>query len=212
MRKVAFVLAAISALCAGPAVAEPSGAAKVQSAPAFMRVFGSALPPFGFVEFCERMPSECLATGAGEPKFEASPARLSELDEINAAVNHTIAPATDQELYGVAEYWTLPVDRGDCEDYALLKRHTLMTKGWPASALLLTVVRDERGDGHAVLTVRTAQGDFILDNKVPNVRLWHQTSYRYIMRQSYVDPRLWMALTPNDGGRTTPVTSLNARR
>ena len=177
-----------------------------------MRVFGSALPPFGFVEFCERMPSECLATGGNEARFEATPARLSELDEVNISVNRAIAPATDLELYGVAEYWTLPTDRGDCEDYALLKRHTLLAKGWPASALLLTVVRDERGDGHAVLTVRTAQGDFILDNKVANVRLWHQTSYRYIMRQSYVDPRLWMALTPNEAGRGTPVTSLNARR
>ena len=212
MRKVTLAWIASLMTLPGPAGAEPAQSSAKTVTPAFMRVFGSALPPFGFVEFCERMPSECLATGGNEARFEATPARLSELDEVNTGVNSAIAPATDLELYGVAEYWTLPTNRGDCEDYALLKRHTLLTKGWPASALLLTVVRDERGDGHAVLTVRTAQGDFILDNKVANIRLWHQTSYRYIMRQSYVDPRLWMALTPHEAGRGTPVTSLNARR
>ena len=195
-----------------PAGAEVSSPRKPVLTTAFMRVFGSALPPFGFVEFCERMPSECAAMGANDARFEATPARLSELDEVNSSVNNAIAPFTDQDLYGVPEYWTLPSDKGDCEDYALLKRHRLIQRGWPVSSLLLTVVRDERGDGHAVLTARTAQGDFILDNKIPTVRLWNQTSYRYIMRQSYVDPRLWMALSPDEAGRGVPVTSLSARR
>ena len=61
----------------------------------------------------------------------------------------------------------------------------LMDRGWPTSSLLMTVVRDEKGEGHAVLTARTAQGDFILDNKVDEVKLWHQTRYEFIMRQSY---------------------------
>ena len=60
----------------------------------------------------------------------------------------------------------MPRTKGDCEDYALLKRHTLIRKGWPVGSLLLTVVRDEKGEGHAVLTARTKQGDFILDNKI----------------------------------------------
>ena len=72
----------------------------------------------------------------------------------------------------------------------------LIERGWPQSALLLTVVRDERGDGHAVLTARTAQGDFILDNKIAEVRPWNKTPYEFVMRQSYLNPRVWVSLDP----------------
>jgi predicted transglutaminase-like cysteine proteinase len=178
----------------------------------FMRVFGTSPPPFGFVHFCERVPSECVASGGHEPRFDATPARLSELDEINRQVNAAIAPATDLEIYGTNEHWALPSERGDCEDYALLKRQILMKRGWPSSALLMTVVRDERGDGHAVLTARTAQGDFILDNKISDIRLWHQTGYRYVMRQSFVEPRLWMSLMPEQPERAPAIASTRTRR
>jgi predicted transglutaminase-like cysteine proteinase len=70
----------------------------------------------------------------------------------------------------------------------------LIKKGWPVGSLLLTVVRDEKGEGHAVLTARTLQGDFILDNKLEEVRLWNQTPYQFVMRQSYLNPRVWVAL------------------
>ena len=165
-------------------------------APQFMRVFGTAPPPYGFVEYCRSNLSEC---GPGEParrRYSATPDRLAELDRVNRLINRRIAPATDEEIFGVKEYWTMPSRRGDCEDYVLLKRRTLIERGWPANALLITVVRDEVGDGHAVLTVRTAQGDFILDNKVDEVRVWHETPYRYLMRQSYLNARVWMALDP----------------
>lgn len=177
-----------------------------------MRVHGSAAPPFGFVSFCERMPEECAPHGSRDPHFNVAPAKLSELDEINRRVNSMIAPTTDIELYGVVEFWTIPTKSGDCEDYALLKRQILIKNGWPPGALLLTVVRDERGDGHAVLTVRTSQGDYILDNKVSDIKLWHQTGYRFVMRQSYVDPRLWMSLTLDTTDRSGAATSQPARR
>lgn len=170
--------------------------------PEFMRVFGSAQPPYGFVRFCEANPQECIVTSALDARFEATPERLSEIDDINRAVNHEIEPATDLEIYGVAEYWTLPKTRGDCEDYALLKRHRLIEHGWPSGALLMTVVRDEKNEGHAVLTARTSQGDFILDNKIDIVRLWNQTPYHFVMRQSYLDPKVWVSLDPTDA--TTP--------
>jgi predicted transglutaminase-like cysteine proteinase len=164
----------------------------------FMRIFGPAQPPHGFVRFCEATPAECASDHGQESRFDASAERLKELDEINRSVNKEIAPATDLEVYGVNEYWTLPRTRGDCEDYALLKRHNLVSKGWPVSSLLMTVVRDEKGEGHAVLTARTAQGDFVLDNKVDDVRLWNASGYYFIMRQSYLDPRVWVSLDPSD--------------
>ncbi|HXF54383.1 MAG TPA: transglutaminase-like cysteine peptidase [Hyphomicrobiaceae bacterium] len=174
----------------------------------FMRVYSSAYPPYGFVQFCRRSPEECVAGLLTESRIAATPARLSELDEINRAVNRAIAPATDLDLYGVQEYWTLPADRGDCEDYAILKRHLLIARGWPAGALLLTVVRDEIGEGHAVLTVRTTQGDFVLDNKRPEIRIWHKTGYQFVMRQSYVDPKAWLSLEPNDAYGPAPLTGM----
>jgi len=162
---------------------------------AFMRIYGSAQPPYGFVRFCEKNPKHCAEQPrVPEARITATPERLIELDEVNRYVNETIKPVTDQEYYGVTEYWTIPDQYGDCEDYALLKRKILIERGWPASALLLTVVRDEYGDGHAVLTARTSQGDYILDNKVADVRIWGSTPYQYVMRQSYVNPRVWVSL------------------
>ena len=73
---------------------------------------------------------------------------------------------TDLEHWGVVEKWSYPEDGyGDCEDYVLLKRRMLMQSGWPREALLITVVRDRKGDGHAVLTVKTDKGEYILDNQ-----------------------------------------------
>ena len=195
-------------------VAATASSAFAQGSPdhaQFMRVHGRALPPFGFVSFCQRHQSECApAEHTSLARFDATPATLSELDRVNRAVNAAIRPITDRELYGQEEYWTFPITQGDCEDYVVLKRRILMDRGWPASALLITVVRDEAGDGHAVLTARTRQGDFVLDNKVNDVRLWSQTPYRYLMRQSYLNPQMWMALDPRAQQGTDTVAGLNA--
>lgn len=162
-----------------------------------MRVFGPSQPPYGFVRFCEQDPKACLPIGGGS-RFEASPERLSELDEVNRLVNRDVKPATDNEIYGISEYWTLPTERGDCEDYALLKQKLLTERGWPSSSLLMTVVRDEKGEGHAVLTARTNQGDYVLDNKVDAVKIWNRSGYEYVMRQSYLDPHVWVSLDALD--------------
>lgn len=177
----------------------------------FLRVYGVAQPPYGVVQFCERMPKECRPGPMEDQRFTVSPERMREIDAVNRKVNRDIEPATDMEIYGVAEYWTIPTTRGDCEDYALLKRKLLMARGWPASALLMTVVRDEKGEGHAVLTVRTVQGDFILDNKNSDVKLWNQTGYDFVMRQSYLNPRIWMSLDPREGTSTLPIAGVRAR-
>ena len=114
---------------------------------------------------------------------------------INKLVNDHVKPLTDLEHHGVVERWSYPDDGyGDCEDYVLLKRRMLMEAGWPRGALLITVVRDQKGDGHAVLTVSTDKGDFILDNQDPTVKIWSDTPYRYVKRQSQADPNVWVSL------------------
>ena len=178
---------------------------------AFMRVYGSAEPPRGFVQFCRENPGECIANPSVETRLTASAQRLRELDEVNRRVNKSVAPETDLDHYGVNEYWTLPTDgKGDCEDYALMKRHELLKLGWPPSALLITVVSDERGEGHAVLTARTSAGDFILDNKIDEVRLWNRAPYRFLVRQSSLNPWAWVDLDPTRD--VTPLPIAGVRR
>ena len=78
----------------------------------------------------------------------------------------------------------IPTDAGDCEDYLLLKKRYLEGLDFPAAALLITVVLDEKNEGHAVLTVTTDEGDFILDNRRNEIRRWADVDYTYLKRQS----------------------------
>jgi predicted transglutaminase-like cysteine proteinase len=131
---------------------------------------------------------------------------FKELDRVNRYVNDHVKPMTDLEHYGVVEKWAYPEDGyGDCEDYVLLKRRMLMQIGWPRGALLITVVRDKKGDGHAVLTVRSDKGEFILDNQEAEILPWSETGYRYVKRQSQSDPNVWVSL--GDNRPTTYVAS-----
>ena len=121
-----------------------------------------------------------------------------QLIAVNDEVNAKIVPETDQDNYHVAEYWTYPSDgRGDCEDIALEKRRELVAAGWDPSALLMTVVREPNGDGHAVLMARTDRGDLILDNQDNRVLVWNKTPYEFIKRQSQSDAGKWVALNDN---------------
>ena len=178
-----------------------------------MQVFGAAEPPHGFVVFCHEDPEECMATSNVDKPVAVSAERLRELDEVNRWVNQSITPETDFDHYGVNEYWTIPTDgKGDCEDYVLLKRHMLTQRGWPSSALLITVVLDEHKEGHAVLTVRTEAGDLILDNKSKEIRLWSETPYEFVMRQSSRNPRAWAYLEPAPDKAPTPIAVLRPQR
>ncbi|MCY1243913.1 Bacterial transglutaminase-like cysteine proteinase BTLCP [compost metagenome] len=125
--------------------------------------------------------------------------------QVNASVNREITPVTDQELFGRDEVWAYPQDAGDCEDFVLEKRKRLMRKGFSASELLITVVRKPDGEGHAVLTVRTAQGDFVLDNLENGVKLWTQTPYRYLKRQASFNSGRWVTI---DNGAEVVVGSV----
>jgi predicted transglutaminase-like cysteine proteinase len=184
----------------------------------FMRIYGQANPPYGVVQFCESFPKECVSADSNDGRFDATPERFEELDAVNRYVNTVIEPVTDQDLYGVPEWWAIPslradgTGKGDCEDYALLKRQILIKRGWPVNSVLMTVVRDEKGDGHAVLTARTAQGDFILDNKATDIRLWSKTPYKFIMRQSYLNVKVWMSLDPKETVTPGPMAAAKPGR
>jgi predicted transglutaminase-like cysteine proteinase len=181
-----------AALAAAPAM-PPANAAGER--PLFVSVGAALRAPIGWTDFCSSYAAECETSPLEPRDIMLSNKAWKELVHINRTVNETITPVTDLEHWGVVERWNYPEDGyGDCEDYVLLKRRMLMQAGWPRQALLITIVRDKRGDGHAVLTVKTDKGEFVLDNQEAEVRLWSETGYRFVKRQSQADPNTWVAL------------------
>jgi predicted transglutaminase-like cysteine proteinase len=162
----------------------------------YQQTFGETLPPIGYVNFCSERADVCRPSRRLADRVQFTGAKLAELQEVNISVNDAVAPVTDLDLYGKVEVWTYPVKEGDCEDYVLLKRRILIERGWPESTLLITVVRDENNEGHAVLTVRTDRGDFVLDNKQRDVMAWADTPYTYVKQQSARNPLVWTSLLP----------------
>ena len=166
--------------------------------PMFISVGPSARAPIGWTDFCAQSPRECDGRPLEARDVVLSQKAWKDLARINKWVNDSIKPMTDMDHWGVIERWSYPDDGyGDCEDYVLLKRRMLMQAGWPRQALLITVVRDLKGEGHAVLTVKTDKGEFILDNQNENVVAWTETGYRFVKRQSQSDPNIWVSLGDN---------------
>ena len=161
---------------------------------AFVTEYGRALPPVGFVRFCASHPQDCRPIGGKANRLAMPPERWNVLYQVNNFVNGTIVPVSDQDLYGEPEHWAYPTDAGDCEDYLLLKKRYLEGLGFPPESLLITVVLDEKKEGHAVLTVTTKNGDFILDNRRNDILRWSDADYVFLKRQSPQDPRQWVAL------------------
>ncbi len=179
---------------------------QVSAMPANMQVVGKANPPIGHYEFCQTYQGECSGS-----QTDSGPMMLTEqlwktILDVNYTVNSSITPLTDLEIYGVEERWTYPRSVGDCEDFALLKRKMLVDRGLDPADLLMTVVLQPNGEGHAVLTVRTDHGDFILDNMRNKVLLWSETEYTYLKRQSSSHPARWVKL---QDGRASYVGSVS---
>jgi predicted transglutaminase-like cysteine proteinase len=163
--------------------------------PVYAAVGATTRAPIGWVEFCVEYKPECDKRPSAPRDVVLSAKAWSDMLKVNAWVNDTVKPVTDMEHWGLIERWDYAEDGyGDCEDYVLLKRRLLIQAGWPREALLITVVRDKKGDGHAVLTVKTNRGEFILDNQVPEVLAWDKTGYRFVKRQSQADPNKWVLL------------------
>lgn len=179
-------------LLLGTMLAGHTGAAQAEIP--FMEMLGATSAPIGYVQLCQREPSACIHRTATPSVVALTDQSWSDLLAINTYVNRAVQPITDADLYGHPEVWIMPDGLGDCEDYVLMKRQMLIDNGWPASALLITVVRERSGEGHAVLTVRTDRGDFILDNQEANVLRWDQTGYHYIKRQSEFDETIWASI------------------
>ncbi|MGN6748666.1 MAG: transglutaminase-like cysteine peptidase [Xanthobacteraceae bacterium] len=179
----------------GVALFATAAASQAQEQSLYIGVGAVTSAPIGWAEFCAEYAPEC-DTAASAPRDVVLTTRAwAELKRINLAVNTKVKPMTDMDHWGVVERWNYPDDGyGDCEDYALQKRKLLMQSGWPREALLMTVVRDHNGNGHAILTVKTDRGEYILDNQTDEILLWADTGYRFVKRQSQSDPNVWVSL------------------
>lgn len=170
-----------------------------------MHTGGRTTQPVGHYEFCRHEPAECRQTTPKQPPVQLTRKLWAAMVDVNNSVNTMITPETDREIWGKEEVWSYPDRVGDCEDYVLEKRRELMQRGVPAGNLLITVVRQPNGDGHAVLTVHTSNGDYILDNLEPRILAWQDTDYTFLKRQSVRNSGTWVAI---DDDRNVLVGSL----
>jgi predicted transglutaminase-like cysteine proteinase len=165
--------------------------AHAETPPPHLPQYGQVNAWLGARKFCQQYARECRAHRRQE-MVALTPERLVELDEVNRLVNHSVKYIPDNQHHGVEDWWTYPKNgRGDCEDYVLRKRRILQRKGWPKSSLLIALVLNSKGMGHAVLVIRTTSGDFILDDGRDVIQLWHESPYRFVMRESEDDPKQW---------------------
>lgn len=164
----------------------------------------SALPgpiPAGFIGFCLRESDQCDLPGNSADTAQLTQANWELLNQVNRATNAAITYEDDQVHYGIPDYWTIPTDGyGDCDDFALTKRKALIAAGLPVAALRVAVVLTSTKERHAVLTVATDRGDYVLDSMSDEVRPWTQTDYVWLERQ---DPKKrwgWDRLSPGPFG------------
>ena len=198
----AGILAAftVAGMSAGQATAD-------NDVPGTMLIGRRTSQPIGHYEFCQRMSSECRIWSDRRDPVQMSDAMWTLLGSVNTTVNRSIKALSDDKAYSKEEFWTFPDGgTGDCEDYVLLKRKMLHAHGIPFSDLLITVVRQKNGEGQAVLTVRTGDGDLILDNLNDDVKPWTQTGYHFMKRQSVRYTGRWVSILDD---RDVLVSSVN---
>ena len=148
--------------------------------------------PEGSNGLCSRYGWAC-AVGQVQGQIDADGLRIA--TQLNNKVNARVREVSDQSQYRRAEVWTLPTARGgDCEDFALLKKKMLIERGFPANQLLIATVLDRNNAPHAVLVVRTTDGDYVLDNLTNRVKTWRETGYTFLKMQDPEAPHLWQAV------------------
>lgn len=140
--------------------------------------------PLGYQLMCLKAPTECK--GGGKASVQASDNVMGTIKQVNRQVNGSIRPRNDAG----ADVWSVNVSSGDCEDFALTKRRALIKAGLPASSLRIAYVKTRSGEGHAILVVKTSNGDYVLDNLNASVRPLSQTGYR-VISSSGANPMVW---------------------
>ena len=153
------------------------------------------LSPFQHVRFCLRYPTDCKSDPAQTTKVDLTAETLESMQRVNRDVNLSIMPVAKSDPVADGG-WTISPTSGDCNDYAVTKRHELLQKGLPAKALRLAVVKTQSGIGHLVLVVSTSKGNLVLDNLTETIVPWQFTKYQWMKIQSSADARYWFEIKP----------------
>ena len=127
----------------------------------------------------------------GNRRLILDPVGYAAIRRINQKGNR-IVWTPDQTTWGVEERWEFPKTVNgrqfeDCDGITLWKMDAMIKEGIPATALLFCVCRAETGEGHAVLCVTTDRGDFICDNRFPDVKSYDDLKaygYTFLYRSS----------------------------
>ena len=162
-----------------------------------LHVEGYDLPPYSYTVFCVRYPAECKPEPEqSTAQVALTPERRAQLVKVNAEVNAAISRMRKPPGYeGLG--WQVWPTAGDCNDYAVTKRHELLQRGWPVRAARLAVVIVPSGEYHLVLVVSTNEGDLVLDNLRGNITPWDRLPYKWVRIQSQspkYDP-LWQKIS-----------------
>ncbi len=189
---------AVALLVAIFAIGLHSGAARARSrlfhdatVPTLLIEASPTLAPFQHVRFCIRYPAECRSNPGEDESINLTDENSQLLSRVNRGVNTAIIPATKSYGKNLQDGWTIAPSAGDCNDYAVTKRHELLQSGLPAKALRLAVVKTASEIGHLVLVVATTNGDLVLDNLTEAIRPWQITDYHWLKIQSAKDARFW---------------------
>jgi predicted transglutaminase-like cysteine proteinase len=154
-----------------------------------------ALSPFQHVRFCLRYPADCKSDPAENATVELTAETLETLQRVNGNVNASIMPVAKSTAAGDSG-WTISPTSGDCNDYAVTKRHELLRSGLPAKALRLAVVKTPSSIGHLVVVVATNKGHLVLDNLSGTILPWQLTKYQWVKIQSSNDANYWFEIKP----------------
>jgi predicted transglutaminase-like cysteine proteinase len=154
----------------------------------------NTLPPLAHTIFCLQYPVECTGSDAAAAFFLVSAQQLeTELSDINRRVNLSIQPIRTNDAGTLGDRWLLSPLVGNCNDYAVSKRHELLRLGWPSWALLLAEVKLKTGEHHLVLVANARFESFVLDNLSQEiVPLTAEIEYQWIRIESGDDPKLWI--------------------
>ena len=167
------------------------------------------LAPFQHVRFCLRYPSDCKSNATENERIDLDAQTTELLKRVNHSVNMSIIPTPKSYGPNLGDGWTIAPDMGDCNDYAVTKRHELLENGLPSKALRLSVVKTASGIGHLVLVVVTTKGDIVMDNLTEVIRPWQSTDYHWLKIQSATDSKFWYEIKAPAAG---PSVSLADRK
>lgn len=156
------------------------------------------LAPFQHVRFCIRYPADCKSDPTENQRITLNDENSGLINRVNQDVNASIIPMAKDYGSNLQDGWTISPTMGDCNDYAVTKRHELLQSGLPAKALRLSVVKTASGIGHLVLVVVTNKGDLVLDNLTETIRPWQNTDYHWLKIQSATDARYWYEVKEAD--------------